>query len=130
MTTREEWLSLAEKCAKAEGPSIGLDLDIGLAAGVSVSLALPHTASLDAITGLIARALPGWAWRVATCHVSDDAWLALDYGDPAHCDRLRAELGEPQKGHWTDDGIDIDRRPPGNPALALCDAFCRVKGRR
>ena len=39
---------------------------------------------------------------------------------------MRAELGEPQKGHWTDDGIDIDRRPPGNPALALCEAFCRA----
>lgn len=129
MTTREEWLALAERCAKAEGPDEDLSRAIWLALGKS-PLCRHYTASLDAITGLIARALPGWAWRVATCHVSDDAWLALDYGDPAHCDRLRAELGEPQKGHWTDDGIDIDRRPPGNPALALCEAFCRVKGRR
>lgn len=60
MTTREEWLALAERCAKAEGPGLILEQDIGLAAGVRMSLIPPYTASLDAITGLIDAANLGW----------------------------------------------------------------------
>ena len=111
MTTREEWLALAERCAAAEGPGIGLDLDIGFAAGISVSLTLPYTASLDAITGLIARALPGWHWEVG-----------------ADRSAMMRKPNRPAKRALAIDDICIWQGV--SPALALCEAFCRVKGRR
>lgn len=107
MTTREEWLALAEKCAEAEGPSFGLDLDIGLAAGVSTSLALPYTASLDAVTGLIAQALPGWHWEAG----ADRSAM------------MRAPDTPPRRTLAID---DICIWKSASPALALCEAFCRA----
>jgi hypothetical protein len=101
MTTREEWLALAEKCAKAEGPSIGLDLDIGLAAGVSVSLALPHTASLDAITGLVRS---HWPMHSVSAYADDVAYATV-FIRPA---------------------MPINSHKCATPALALCEAFCRA----
>lgn len=86
----------------------------------------PYTASIDATRLAIRKMLPGWAIRVGECHLSDDAWLCPDWNDPAHGARLRAAYGEPAIGHWTNDGIDIDRRPAGQPALALCEAACRA----
>ena len=66
------------------------------------------------------RVLPGWFWRVASCSVSDDAWVAPDYNHPIHGKRFLAII--PAKHHK--DPIsslktDIDRRPSGQPALAL-----------
>lgn len=79
------------------------------------------TASLDAIKQLILNVLPGWAWGVASCYVSDDAWLSPDFNDPVHGARLLAEF--PQEEARRDPleflGTDIDLRPPGREAIAL-----------
>ncbi len=84
------------------------------------------TKRIDAIIGLIREKLPGWIWKACECCVSDDAWLCPDWNSPEHGERMRRELGEPRLDHWTNHGIDVERRPSGNPALALCEAFCRA----
>lgn len=76
-----------------------------------------YSTSLDAAVALVNRLLPGWSWRVANCSVSDDAWLLPDFNCPIHGERLRSELR--QDIDWTDI-TDVDLRPSGRPALALC----------
>lgn len=85
----------------------------------------------------VAEQLPGWCWRIGTCCVSDDAWLAPDMNCPTHGARLKAELmpvvmrvlnsnkegdGYPIRSIF-DAGVDIDRRPPGNIGQAVLDAL-------
>jgi hypothetical protein len=82
-----------------------------------------YTASIDAALALVNKVLPGWCWRIGTCCVSDDAWLAPDWNSPVHGPRLRQELGEPVRGSVLDEGIDVDRRPPGNVPLAIIEAL-------
>ncbi len=76
------------------------------------------TASIDMAVRMVNEVLPGWFWRVATCCVSDDAWVGPDYNDPAHRERLLREFPQIGIEEWTDI-TDIDLRPPGRPALAL-----------
>lgn len=149
--TRDEWLTLAKRCEKATGPDREIDVAIIRAAYPDIGECAPlcegdepvfwHapyckqpcptlTASLDAITGLIETRLPGFAWKCGTCSVSDDAWICPDWNGPEHGKRLIEEFGGPARGTWLDEGIDIDRRPPGNIALALCEAFCRAMAER
>lgn len=75
-----------------------------------------YTASLDAAVALVKRVLPGWGYRVATCCVSDDAWLFPDYNDPVHGERLKREVSEDID--WIE-VTDIDLRPPGREPIAL-----------
>jgi hypothetical protein len=81
------------------------------------------TSSLEAVIALIQQLLPGWGWKVGTCHVSDDAWVCPDFNDPEHAERLMKEFGPPQFGSPYDHGFDVDRRPPGNLPLALLEAL-------
>lgn len=83
-----------------------------------------YTASIDAATGLVRRVLPGWAWRVATCCVSDDAWVFPDFNSPEHGERLKASFA--QDRDWADE-TDVDLRPAGRPAIALCIAVLKAK---
>ncbi|MHA6684439.1 hypothetical protein [Mesorhizobium sp. A556] len=76
----------------------------------------PITASLDAAVALVKRVLPGWGYRVATCCVSDDAWLFPDYNCPIHGERLKLEVSEDID--WIE-VTDIDLRPPGREPIAL-----------
>lgn len=64
----------------------------------------------------------GCAWRVGTCCVSDDAWVVPDLNCPVHGERLRARFEPLEHGSIWDTGIDIDQRPSGRPAIALCRA--------
>lgn len=77
------------------------------------------TTSLDAAVTLVP---PGFAWKVGTCHVSDDAWVVPDLNCPVHGQRLRKQFEPLQRGSIWDMGIDIDQRPAGRPAIALCIA--------
>lgn len=86
----------------------------------------PYTTSLDAAIALCERLLPGWCWKVGTCHVSDDAWVCPDWNDPVHGERLKAELGEPEFGAWKDVGFDVDLRPSGRVPVALCIAILKA----
>lgn len=103
----------------ASTPSPELDIEIWRAAGVTVDPyeAPPISASLDAAVSFAERVLPGWSWRAMKCHVSDDAWLIPDFLDPTEGERLRRTWR--QDVDWTD-FTDVDLRPSGRPALALC----------
>lgn len=92
-----------------------------------------YTASLDVVVDLIERELPGWAWKVGTCCVSDDAWLVPDFNSPVHGERLKRELpfDAMKAGDLWDTGIDIDQRPSGRPAIALLlAAITAIKEKR
>jgi len=96
-----------------------------------------YTSSIDAAVALCERVLPGWGWSVCRCCVSDDARVWPDYNCAEHGERLKREFPLPaeryvdDRGAMTwgpyDEGFDIDRRPPGNVALALCEAILQAK---
>lgn len=84
----------------------------------------PFTASLDEAIALVKRMLPGWGWRVATCCVSDDAYVFPDFNSPERGQDLLDRLpvcpdGENEWSNFT----DVDQRPPGRPAIALLTAM-------
>lgn len=81
------------------------------------------TGSIDAIVSLIKARLPGWAYKMGTCSVSDDAWLVPDFNCPVHGERLLKQFGPVVAGGVWDMGIDVDRRPPGSIPIALCIAL-------
>jgi hypothetical protein len=83
-----------------------------------------YTASIDAAVALCGRVLPGWGWRVATCCVSDDAWVFPDFNSPEHGDRLKREFN--QEWDWSE-LTDVDLRPPGRHAIALVLSILRAK---
>lgn len=82
-----------------------------------------YTASIDAAVALVEKMLPGWGWRVATCCVSDDAWVFPDFNSPEHGERLRREFREDID--WVA-LTDVDLRPPGRPAIALVISMFRA----
>ena len=87
------------------------------------------TASLDAAVALCERVLPGWWWRVGTCHISDDATIGPDYNSPEHGERLRREfpIGVKADGYPDEWIFDVDQRPPRSVALALILAVLLAK---
>lgn len=117
-------------------PNRGLDADIAIFFGIIVdrqwwsinyinSDMIPcYSASIDAAVSLCRKVLPGWGWRVATCCVSDDAWVFPDFSSPEHGERLKREFN--QDIDWTDI-TDVDLRPPGRQAIALCIAILKAK---
>lgn len=87
------------------------------------------TASLDAAIEPCERVLPGWWWRVGTCHVSDDATIGPDYNSPEHGERLHREfpIGVKDDGYPDEWIFDVDQRPPRSVALALILAVLLAK---
>jgi hypothetical protein len=73
----------------------------------------------------IERDLPGFAWKVGTCCVSDDAWLVPDFNHPVRGPMLRRlfKADAIKAGSIWDLGIDIDLRPSGRPSVALQMAY-------
>lgn len=142
-----DWNDIAERCNMAPRPHHVLDVLIAQTAFPDIGECTHHcmgdepifwrdpyhkmpcpkfTESRDAISELIERVLPGWAYKMGTCCVSDDAWLCPDLNDPVHGPRLMQQFGPITQGGVFDCGFDIDRRPSGNMALAMCEAFCRA----
>lgn len=105
-----------------DGPDTRVDILIEamLDGGNNSATPPPYTASLDTAIGLVNRQLPGWIWRVMSCSVSDDVWVTPDFNDPVHGERLRQEWPEECQadplGYLK---TDLDRRPSGQPAIAL-----------
>lgn len=127
---------LLDRLWELDGPSRKIDLEIGALWPEPRPFNLsdrvmrnslptcPHfTYSIDAVVRLIKTRLPGWAYKMGTCSVSDDAWLVPDFNDPEHGPRLREEFGPVVPRSIWDAGIDIDRRPPGSIAIAMCIAL-------
>ena len=86
-----------------------------------------YTSSIDAALGLVERLLPGWMWRLASCSVSDDAWVCPDFNHPVHGAAFKAMFDNAYGGRDPAEVIieatDVDRRPAGQPALALIEAM-------
>jgi hypothetical protein len=139
MTTKAEWLALAERCEKAKGPDQSIDVWIENYCGIAEFIQ-PHTwrasidspergrirpltASLDAITALIERELPGW--YCTSTHIPpefrSDETLPFDAS-------LVGNIREEQFGY--DEPPELTHAVhPGAGAtepLARCAAFCRA----
>ena len=105
-----DWVRLAERCEQAMGPD--RDIERCMCSLIPEGFqTLPNagfTSSLDAITALIDRELPGWRVRWHTD------------GDGVH------EAFLEDKGDF--DAIDARHTETfaASPALALCAAFCRA----
>ena len=82
-----------------------------------------YEGSLDAAKLLHEAMLPGWGWRVGTCHLSDDAAVFPDFNCPVHGARLRSLLDETRD--WFSE-TDVDQRPAGTPARAWLLAILRA----
>jgi hypothetical protein len=81
------------------------------------------TGSLDAAARLVERTLPGWWWKVGTCHLSDDACVGPDYNNPTNGRELLGRFAHAEKTiEQFNSGFDLDSRPAGNLALALCNS--------
>lgn len=109
---RPTWLALAERCEKATGPDQDVDWCIHAAIIDWPARYKPiqpsnpeYTASLDAITALIERDLPGWRWKAGRAEFH--CWATI-YGGPDEGSVFSA--------------VSIQ----GCAALALCAAFCRA----
>jgi hypothetical protein len=85
---------------------------------------IAFTASIDAAVALVKATLPGWGYRIATCCVSDDAAVWPDFNCATHGKRLREEFDETRDWFAT---TDVDLRPPGRPAIALCISVLLAK---
>jgi hypothetical protein len=143
VTSKEEWLALAERCEKATGPDREVDVLIGLALDWKTEATRPlrevvaiyggpaefvarcidspvsiyshdehmprWAGSLDAITAMIERELPGRHWLSGQ---AGDNWPGLFscwiMPPPGPCD------------------LDLICRAATEP-LARCAAFCRAK---
>lgn len=85
--------------------------------------------SIDAITALIERKLPGWMVRVQWCSVSAEAWVAPDLNSPLCDPAIRAD-----EGRWHDysERSEVEIRPGSRDAAirALCAAFARAMHER
>jgi hypothetical protein len=128
---KTETRSLLERIESARAPDQQLNEDIWrwycrIAVGDSLPLdtgaAQNFTGSLEAAIDLVKRVLPGWWWRVCECWISDDAWIAPDYNSPEHRERLRRQFPVDACKEFETE-FDVDRRPPGNLALALCQSL-------
>lgn len=105
-----------------EGPSRDVDIAIARCIG-GVVYAQNYTGSLDAARAALKALLPGWNYRIAECCVSDDAWVTPDFNHPVYGAALIAEWPEEcQRDPVAYLGTDVDRRPPGNPAIALLES--------
>lgn len=85
------------------------------------------TNDLSRARELFLRAFPGWSYRVAECSVSDDAWVIPDFNHPSHGDALQKQFPDALRDpvEWFE--TDVDLRPAGNPALALCVSMLLAK---
>jgi hypothetical protein len=87
----------------------------------------PVTASIDQGLVLLHRVLPGWLWRVASCSVTDDAWVFPDFNDPVHGGELVRRYEQAYPGRDPSEAImeatDVARHPPGQPALAFVESI-------
>lgn len=78
--------------------------------------------SLDEAVELHQAVLPGWLYRVGSCHLSDDAFVAPDFNCPKHGERLRREIPPLINGQEWSEYTDIDQRPAGFLPRALLHA--------
>ena len=89
----------------------------------------PIITDLSRVRELFLRAFPGWCYRVAECSVSDDAWAVPDFNHPEHGAELQKRYPEALRDPVEWFGTDVDLRPAGNPALALCISMLLARKR-
>ena len=119
--TRKE--ALADLIAKVEAGQHGRWTFDALGEDASGLALDAYHGSLNAAKALHEAMLPGWAYRIGQCSVSDDASVFPDFNCPVHGARLRATMDEARD--WFGD-TDVDQRPPGNPARAWLLSILRA----
>jgi hypothetical protein len=87
----------------------------------------PYSTSIDAALALADEVLPGWAWRLGECWVSDDVLLQPNFSDPEHGEDLRARWGHIFDVLTAGPGLDCSYAPPGRPALGMCTVLAAVE---
>jgi hypothetical protein len=105
------------------GPVLDLPSGIFMDGGNPVP---SYTSSIDAAVDLCNTVLPGWIWRLCTCHVSDDAWLMPDFNHPEYGERLQAKWPDCRNALDDGPGLDLSYAPSGRPALALIAVLLSV----
>lgn len=118
--TRKQWEALAARCEAATGPDREIDALIWNAVhapGSDLPAGAELTASLDAITALIERELPG------SLYLARQLW---DKKEKTAFASIFEYFGEyPSRYAKTEyNGL------ASTPALALCAAFCRAMAER
>ena len=126
MTTHEQWLALAQRCAESTGLDRNLDGDIyvlwfgdedlrsiGYGLVRSVWMRNEHaapevTGSIDAIVSLIEKTLPGW-------------WASADLTQCPHHQFETGFRGRIQGPRYIAQDYSVSG---ASPALALCRAYC------
>jgi hypothetical protein len=135
MTTKAEWIALAERCEKATGPDREIDATMEAYAGkwsaddleyvladIETNARIDvYTRSLDAITALIERELPEMRWL---CRPDKEGGFGTLYAAPEAIEQGSLKTWETIKQE------SLKEWPcwayADTPALALCAAFCRA----
>lgn len=60
------------------------------------------TTSVDEAIKMVQQVLPGWFWRVASCSVSDDAWVSPDANHPMMGEYLQEKYPVINGVDWTE----------------------------
>ena len=112
MTTKADWIALAERCEKATGPDRDIERCMCslIPDGFQTIPFSGFTSSLDDITALIERELPSaWVWTLGQ-NIHHRTWGC-------------------SVNNIDDDGVPYSvcwGASKHTPALALCAAFCRA----
>jgi hypothetical protein len=120
-----KWLELAERCEKATDEDRDIDRCIAayLPDGFQTYPISGFTSSLDAITALIDRELPGWACNSG--RTPDEFKLV---GEPNFTASLIGDIREVQFGYDEPPELDYSNHEgkAATEPLARCAAFCRA----
>jgi len=123
MTTKAEWIALAERCEGATGPDREIERCICslIPDGFQTIPFSGFTSSLDAITALIERELPEMRWL---CRPDKEGGFGNLYTAPEAIEQGSLKTWETIKQE------SLKEWPcwayADTPALALCAAFCRA----
>lgn len=119
MTTRDEWLALAERCEKAEGPDRELDAALAKAA-------VPHTNGTPHI--LMWSVNPDTGRQIPNAFTASlDAAVAVVEARFGRTWKLEWRCNEAGTGFVFAGVARKSGHSYGSPALALMAAYCRAR---
>jgi hypothetical protein len=91
---------------------------LSLKSGYFIDDGLPvpaYSSSIDAAVSLCTSLLPGWGWRAASNHRSDEVEIKPEFDDPEYGSALKAKFSSAE----SNPELALSLSPPGRPALGL-----------